>query len=239
MYLGVDETRPPTVTDAPGHEIAEKYPGEAYFSIDVTPDNQAPKYNEGAQKIVDGVKAKGLEFLNARIRFSLSDKEAPIFAMARSFTDWNLRNVVCCLYLLTLRVVLSSLWTTNECFPASVKVNLVSVWAGSKRTCPPSDLAEEEHDGRKKPACISANGIHNFSYPRTGILPIGRLVDGQIRLSSLPYYPKMVPKLFWVDKRDFLLVSSRVSPGSWSQVNLSRKPSVERSGKKAASKWVR
>jgi NAD+ diphosphatase len=40
------------------------------------------------------------------------------------------------------------------------------VWAGSKRTCPPSDLAEDG-DG-KRPPCISSNGIHNFSYPRTG-----------------------------------------------------------------------
>jgi len=41
------------------------------------------------------------------------------------------------------------------------------VWAGSKRTCPPSDLAEQE-SSEKRPPCISAKGIHNFSYPRTG-----------------------------------------------------------------------
>lgn len=97
VYLGVDEANVPPVTDAPGHEIAEKYAGEAYFSLDVTPDNQAEKYKKGAQEIIDGVKSKGLEFLTVRIGVSLSDEEAPIVAMARSFTDWNLRNVVCML----------------------------------------------------------------------------------------------------------------------------------------------
>src|SRR5205814_10099793 len=45
---------------------------------------------------------------------------------------------------------------------------VVSVWAGSKRTCPPSDLAEG--DGAKS-NCISSKGIHNFAYPRTGKHP--------------------------------------------------------------------
>ena len=94
VYLGVDEAKVPPIVDAPGHEIAEKYPGEAYFSIDVTPDNQAPKFREGAEKIIERAKEKGLEFLTVRIGVSLSDLEAPIVAMARSFTDWNLRNVV-------------------------------------------------------------------------------------------------------------------------------------------------
>jgi NAD+ diphosphatase len=42
------------------------------------------------------------------------------------------------------------------------------VWAGTKRTCPPSDLADNK-DG-VRPSCISTNGIHNFQYPRTGNL---------------------------------------------------------------------
>lgn len=95
MYLGVNEAHIPPVVDAPGHEIAEKYAGKAYFSIDVTPENQSEKYEEAAAKIVESAKAKGLDFLTARISVSLSDEEAPIFAMARSFTDWNLRNLVC------------------------------------------------------------------------------------------------------------------------------------------------
>jgi len=94
VYLGVDEANVPPLTDSPGHEIAQKYPGEAYFSIDVTPDNQAPKFKTGAESIIERAKEKGLDFLTVRIGVSLSDSEAPIVAMARSFTDWNLRNVV-------------------------------------------------------------------------------------------------------------------------------------------------
>jgi NADH pyrophosphatase-like rudimentary NUDIX domain len=92
--LGVDEAHTPPVVDAPGREIAEKYPGEAYFSIDVTSENQSEKYKKGAEDIIERAKAKGLDFLTVRIGVSLSDTEAPIVAMARSFTDWNLRNVV-------------------------------------------------------------------------------------------------------------------------------------------------
>ena len=95
IYLGVDEATIPPPSDAPGSEIAAKYPGEAYFSIDVTPDNQSEKYKTLAQQIIDNAKAKGLGFLTVRIGVSLSEEEAPIVAMARSFTDWNLRNVYC------------------------------------------------------------------------------------------------------------------------------------------------
>ena len=95
IYLGVDEATIPPPGDAPGSEIAAKYPGEAYFSIDVTPDNQSEKYKTLAQQIIDNAKAKGLGFLTVRIGVSLSEEEAPIVAMARSFTDWNLRNVYC------------------------------------------------------------------------------------------------------------------------------------------------
>ena len=94
VYLGVDEAHIPPVVNALGHEIAEKYAGEAYFSIDVTAENQSEKYKSGAVVIIERAKAKGLEFLTVRIGVSLSDSEAPIVAMARSFTDWNLRNVV-------------------------------------------------------------------------------------------------------------------------------------------------
>ena len=95
----MDEAHVPPIFDAPGHEIAEKYPGVAYFSIDVTSENQSEKYKKAADDIVERAKVKGLEFLTVRIGVSLADTEAPIVAMARSFTDWNLRNGVCSLSL--------------------------------------------------------------------------------------------------------------------------------------------
>ena len=95
VYLGIDEARTPPLVDGPGREIAAKYPGEAYFSVDVTPDNQSEKYKPGAKEIIQQSRAKGLDFLSVRIGVRLSDEEAPIVAMAHSFTDWNLRNVVC------------------------------------------------------------------------------------------------------------------------------------------------
>jgi len=95
VYLGVDEANVPPPSNLPGHEIAAKYPGEAYFSIDVTPGNQSEKYKKPAEQIIEKAKANGLDFLTVRIGVSLSEEEAPIVAMARSFTDWNLRNVYC------------------------------------------------------------------------------------------------------------------------------------------------
>jgi len=100
-----------------------------------------------------------------RIGVSLSDSEAPIVAMARSFTDWNLRNVVTTI--LPWAKDSFVLHVADELVYFNINAtNTVSVWAGSKRTCPPSDLAE----GDKKSTCISSKGIHNFAYPRTGIL---------------------------------------------------------------------
>jgi len=95
VYLGIDEATVPPPVNAPGHEIASKYAGTAYFSIDVTPENQSPKYVKPAEEIIERVKAKGLDFLTVRIGVSLSRSEAPIVAVARSFTDWNLRNKFC------------------------------------------------------------------------------------------------------------------------------------------------
>lgn len=94
VFLGIDEADVPPIFDLPGHEIAERYPGRAYFSIDITSDNQSEKYKKGADDIVERAKANGFDFLTVRIGVNLSDTEAPIVAMARSFTDWNLRNVV-------------------------------------------------------------------------------------------------------------------------------------------------
>ena len=117
VYMGVDEASVPPPYNAPGREIAEKYPGEAYFAIDVTPENQAEKYQAKATEVVERAKAKGLNFLTVRIGVSLSLDEAPHVAMARSFMDWNLRNVVCLIIVSSFsanHAVLSRLWTKNK-----------------------------------------------------------------------------------------------------------------------------
>jgi NADH pyrophosphatase-like rudimentary NUDIX domain len=107
VFLGIDEASKLPISDLPGHEMASKYPGEAYFSIDVTPENQSEKYKQRAQDIVDRAKEKGLEFLTVRLGVALSESEAPIVGLARSFTDWNLRNVVSALFL--MEIVTSSI----------------------------------------------------------------------------------------------------------------------------------
>ena len=95
IYLGVDESCIAPLIDIPGQEIAQKYPGTAYFSLDITVENQPSKYQQEALKIVGSAEAKELNFLTVRNEVTLSPGEASIVAMARSFTDWNTRNVVC------------------------------------------------------------------------------------------------------------------------------------------------
>lgn len=140
---------------------------------------------------------------------------------------------------------------------------VVSVWAGSKRTCPPSDLAEG--DGAKS-NCISSKGIHNFAYPRTGNYPHspaipfflfaiaipfnfprhasislyptfrGRPPNPQIPSSSSPFCQKTGPKLLWAGKNDSLQASILVSQDFLNQANRLKKLSVVKSGKKVVLK---
>src|SRR5579862_8681329 len=69
------------------------------------------------------------------------------------------------------------------------RLMVVSVWAGSKRTCPPSDLAE---GNGTKSNCISSKGIHNFAYPRTGKYPCSLSSS----LSLFPRYGSIPVVLF-------------------------------------------
>jgi hypothetical protein len=114
IYLGIDESCITPVIDIPGQEIARNYPGTAYFSLDITVENQTSSYQQEALKIVESAEAKELSFLTVRKEVTLSPEEASVVAMARSFTDWNIRNVVCYFHdSLNNDIVLSSLRSSD------------------------------------------------------------------------------------------------------------------------------
>lgn len=68
---------------------------------------------------------------------------AAIYAQARSLLDWNQRNPFCA-----------------QCGQRTLSLN-----AGTKRTCPPTDLAGGEK--RDRPPCATRGTISNISFPRT------------------------------------------------------------------------
>ncbi|CAG8957162.1 hypothetical protein HYFRA_00009363 [Hymenoscyphus fraxineus] len=128
------------------------YKGTPYFAVDVTPRGTV----EGeARKLVEGMKGKGLSFAEGRVFMGLSAPEAAIYAHARSLLDWNARNPFC-----------------GGCGQPTLSIN-----AGTKRVCPPTDFASLPtpqggattvlSEPRQRAACVTRKGISNLSFPRT------------------------------------------------------------------------
>src|SRR5690242_11728071 len=67
---------------------------------------------------------------------------AAIYAMGRSLLDWNTRNTYC-----------------GTCGHPTL-----SVHAGTKRVCPPTDEAESP---RERPQCSTRTTLSNLTFPRT------------------------------------------------------------------------
>jgi len=120
--------------------------------VDITPKGTVEKE---ATSIIEAVKAKGLIFLQGRAAMSLNAPEAAIFAQARALLDWNARNPFC-----------------GGCGQPTMSVN-----AGTKRVCPPTDFSSLPNaqggattvlaTPRERLACVTRKGISNLSFPRT------------------------------------------------------------------------
>lgn len=70
---------------------------------------------------------------------------AAIYAQARSLLDWNMRNPFCA-----------------QCGNSTLSLN-----AGTKRVCPPADLAGGGDKKEDRPPCATRGTISNISFPRT------------------------------------------------------------------------
>ncbi|KAI1494816.1 NUDIX hydrolase domain-like protein [Biscogniauxia mediterranea] len=127
-----------------GFEFRE-YKGSPYFAVDVTPKGSI---EAKAKSVIEAVKAKtGLSFIPGGRLMTLNAPEAAIYAQARALLDWNNRNPFC-----------------GGCGQRTLSIN-----AGTKRVCPPTDLADvpEGEAPKKRPDCPTRHGISNLSFPRT------------------------------------------------------------------------
>ncbi|KAL2062772.1 hypothetical protein VTL71DRAFT_5844 [Oculimacula yallundae] len=128
------------------------YQGKPYFAVDVTPRGSVEKEATG---IVEAVKAAGQTFIEGRMHMTLNAPEAAIYAQARALLDWNARNPFC-----------------GGCGQPTMSVN-----AGTKRVCPPTDFSSlpTAQGGatsvlatpRERLACVTRKGISNLCFPRT------------------------------------------------------------------------
>ncbi|RDW95176.1 hypothetical protein BP5796_00939 [Coleophoma crateriformis] len=128
------------------------YKGKPFFAVDVTPRGTVEKE---ASAVIEAMKAKGLQFVEGRMHMSLNAPEAAIYAHARALTDWNARNPFCA-----------------GCGQPTMSVN-----AGTKRVCPPTDYAALPNaqggatsvpsTPNTRAACVTRKGITNLSFPRT------------------------------------------------------------------------
>ena len=146
LFLGLDEHK------TSGFEWTI-YHGSPYFALDVTPKGTI---SSAAEKLIESMKSRGLQFVEGRMHMSLPAEQAAIYAQARALLDWNARNPFCA-----------------QCGQPTLSIN-----AGTKRTCPPKDMASLANTtsigsttaatpATDRPDCATRKGISNLCVPRT------------------------------------------------------------------------
>jgi NAD+ diphosphatase len=146
LFLGLHEN------EISGFEY-KTYKGSPYFALDVTPRGTI---TAEAEKLVENMKSRGLQFVEGRMHMTLPAPQAAIYAQARALLDWNARNPFCA-----------------GCGQPSLSIN-----AGMKRTCPPKDMAllnigsstgstTTESPSTDRRDCVTRKGVSNVCFPRT------------------------------------------------------------------------
>ncbi|KAI5364838.1 Putative NUDIX hydrolase domain, NADH pyrophosphatase-like, Zinc ribbon, NADH pyrophosphatase [Septoria linicola] len=137
IFLGIDEK----ATNGLEYQAKNLYKGAPYFAVDVTPRENVA---DACTALIERLKSEhGWEFGKGRI-MDVEPADAAIYAEARQLLDWNQRNPFC----------------------AACGHKTLSVNAGFKRTCPPSDNAAQA-DKVQRPSCVTRTGISNLCFPRT------------------------------------------------------------------------
>ncbi|KAJ5099644.1 Zinc ribbon NADH pyrophosphatase [Penicillium argentinense] len=139
IFLGLDESR------KEGGMAWKIYQGTPYFALDVTAKGSEAQQS-AAKDVVSAMEDKGLSFFQTRVITTFTPDDAAIYAQARALMDWNNRNTFC-----------------GTCGNPTLSVN-----AGTKRACPPTDAAREaQGQSTERPACSTRTTISNLSFPRT------------------------------------------------------------------------
>ena len=163
------------------------YHGSPYFALDVTPKGTI---TSAAEKLIETMKSRGLQFVEGRMHMSLPSEQAAVYAQARALLDWNARNPFCA-----------------QCGQPTLSIN-----AGTKRSCPPKDMASLTNATSigsttgaspvtERPDCATRKGISNLCFPRT---------DPVCTLSSRSFPPNSIYQVTSVTI--FLQESRSVTP---------------------------
>ncbi|KFA65986.1 hypothetical protein S40285_07182 [Stachybotrys chlorohalonatus IBT 40285] len=133
--------------------------GQPFFAVDVTP---RPSNSEVASTFKKSHEEKGGTIQSNPRSMSLQAEaaylSAAIYAQARAMMDWNLRNAFC----------------------AGCGSSMLSVHAGYKRMCPPTDRNGSE-TAQPRGECATRKGVSNICFPRTDPTMIAAVVsaDGE------------------------------------------------------------
>ncbi|KAK4039961.1 NUDIX hydrolase domain-like protein [Parachaetomium inaequale] len=149
VFLGVDEKGVlPLPSDVEGREEAFGYRdfrGAPYFAVDVTPRG---KVAGAAEALIEKMTGKGFAFHdNSPRHMGLQAGQAAMYGQARALIDWNARTPFC----------------------AQCGQPTLSVHAGTKRVCPPTDKAgtADGQPPRERKPCTTRGTVSNHSFPRT------------------------------------------------------------------------
>ncbi|KAH7143912.1 NUDIX hydrolase domain-like protein [Dactylonectria macrodidyma] len=142
----------------PGHIQSGEHgdiKGQPYFAIDITARGT---HTEKAIDFLKSQEAKGLSVDKNPRGMSLHPEAAALYAQARSMIDWNARSPFC----------------------AGCGNPNLSVHAGYKRVCPPTDK-KGGSEAQSRGECATRHGVSNICFPRTDPTMIAAVVsaDGQ------------------------------------------------------------
>ncbi|KXJ94285.1 NUDIX hydrolase domain-like protein [Microdochium bolleyi] len=151
----------------------KEHSGNPYFAVDVTPRGT---FTEQANGVIQTVEKDGIAFITGGRHMNLSAPEAAIYAQARALFDWNARNPFC-----------------GGCGQKTMSVN-----AGTKRVCPPTDLAgvSEGAEPTTRAECPTRAGVSNLSFPRTDPTVIMAVVSADGSKLLLGRQSRWPPSMF-------------------------------------------
>ena len=147
VFLGLDERKS---SDTSSLFTYTTFTGRPFFALDVTPKGSIAS---ACEALISTKKSSGLIFLEGRTHMTLHAQEAAIVAQSRSMLDWNTRNPFC-----------------GGCGQPTLSIN-----AGYKRTCPPTDMSSlagsiggtSGETPNKRADCATRKGVSNLCFPRT------------------------------------------------------------------------
>ncbi|KAI2793915.1 hypothetical protein POX_a00503 [Penicillium oxalicum] len=170
IFLGLDESR----KESSDLMTYKNYSGHPFFAVDVTPQG-SEAHQSACKDIIKAMEEKGLSFFQTRVIMTFPPEEAAIYAQARALMDWNTRNTFC-----------------GTCGHRTLSIN-----AGTKRACPPTDAARAaEGLPQDRPECNTRTTLSNLSFPRTDPTIIVAVVSADGKRILLGRSKRFPPKWY-------------------------------------------